>query len=128
MSGGVILTVAYTTYLTNSTKTKQDKLAFLQDQLLEVQKQQFKDYDQHQSTTLSELIDIRSRMEGDSYRDLVRTNQRIGAYESKLDKLVSDVGKMHKENREIMGNISNDVQNRISTMEKLIGNELKQNY
>ena len=83
MSGGVILTVAYTTYLTNSTKTKQDKLAFLQDQLLEVQKQQFKDYDQHQSTTLSELIDIRSRMEGDSYRDLVRTNQRIGAYESK---------------------------------------------
>lgn len=67
-------------------------------------------------------------MEGDSYRDLVRTNQRIGAYESKLDKLVSDVGKMHKENREIMGNISNDVQNRISTMEKLIGNELKQNY
>ena len=128
MSGGVILTVAYTTYLTNSTKTKQDKLAFLQDQLLEVQKQQFKDYDQHQSTTLSELIDIRSRMEGDSYRDLVRTNQRIVAYESKLDKLVSDVGKMHKENREIMGNISNDVQNRISTMEKLIGNELKQNY
>ena len=128
MSGGVILTVAYTTYLTNSTKTKQDKLAFLQDQLLEVQKQQFKDYDQHQSTTLSELIDIRSRMEGDSYRDLVRTNQRIGAYESKLDKLVSDVGKMHKENREIMGNISNDVQNRISTIEKLIGNELKQNY
>ena len=128
MSGGVILTVAYTTYLTNSTKTKQDKLAFLQDQLLEVQKQQFKDYHQHQSTTLTELIDIRSRMEGDSYRDLVRTNQRIGAYESKLDKLVSDVGKMHKENREIMGNISNDVQNRISTMEKLIGNELKQNY
>ena len=128
MSGGVILTVAYTTYLTNSTKTKQDKLAFLQDQLLEVQKQQFKDYDQHQSTTLSELIDIRSRMEGDSYRDLVRTNQRIGAYESKLDKLVSDVGKMHKENREIMGNISKDVQNRMSTMEKLIGNELKQNY
>ena len=43
MSGGVILTVAYTTYLTNSTKTKQDKLAFLQDQLLEVQKQQFKE-------------------------------------------------------------------------------------
>lgn len=128
MSGGVILTVAYTTYLTNSTKTKQDKLAFLQDQLLEVQKQQFKDYDQQQSTTLSELVDIRSRMEGDSYRDLVRTNQRIGAYESKLDKLVSDVGKMHKENREIMGNISKDVQNRMSTMEKLIGNELKQNY
>ena len=128
MSGGVILTVAYTTYLTNSTKTKQDKLAFLQDQLLEVQKQQFKDYDQQQSTTLSELVDIRSRMEGDSYRDLVRTNQRIGAYESKLDKLISDVGKMHKENREIMGNISKDVQNRMSTMEKLIGNELKQNY
>ena len=128
MSGGVILTVAYTTYLTNSTKTKQDKLAFLQDQLLKVQKQQFKDYDQQQSTTLSELVDIRSRMEGDSYRDLVRTNQRIGAYESKLDKLISDVGKMHKENREIMGNISKDVQNRMSTMEKLIGNELKQNY
>ncbi|MBC8396157.1 MAG: hypothetical protein H8E16_03540 [Flavobacteriales bacterium] len=103
-------------------------MAFLQDQLLEVQKQQFKDYDQQQSTTLSELVDIRSRMEGDSYRDLVRTNQRIGAYESKLDKLISDVGKMHKENREIMGNISKDVQNRMSTMEKLIGNELKQNY
>ena len=39
-----------------------------------------------------------------------------------------DVGKMHKENREIMGNISKETQNRMSTMEKLIGNELKQNY
>ena len=128
MSGGVILTVAYTTYLTNSTKTKQDKLAFLQEQLLEVQKQQFKDYDTEHSKVLSELIDIRSRMEGDSYRDLVRTNQRIGKNEAKVDQLTMDVGKMHKENREIMGNISKETQNRMSTMEKLIGNELKQNY
>ena len=128
MSGGVILTVAYTTYLTNSTKTKQDKLAFLQEQLLEVQKQQFKDYDTEHSKVLSELIDIRSRMEGDSYRDLVRTNQRIGKNEAKIDQLTMDVGKMHKENREIMGNISKETQNRMSTMEKLIGNELKQNY
>tara|TARA_B110000977_G_scaffold119557_1_gene154084 strand:+ start:3061 stop:3477 length:417 start_codon:yes stop_codon:yes gene_type:complete len=128
MSGGVILTVAYTTYLTNSTKTKQDKLAFLQEQLLEVQKQQFKDYDTEHSKVLSELIDIRSRMEGDSYRDLVRTNQRISKNEAKVDQLTMDVGKMHKENREIMGNISKETQNRMSTMEKLIGNELKQNY
>ena len=128
MSGGVILTVAYTTYLTNSTKTKQDKLAFLQEQLLEVQKQQFKDYDTEHSKVLSELVDIRSRMEGDSYRDLVRTNQRIGQNEQKIETLTVDVGKMHKENREIMGNISNEVQNRMSTMEKLVGNELKQNY
>jgi|TARA_B110000967_G_C18879147_1_gene560014 hypothetical protein len=128
MSGGVILTVAYTTYLTNSTKTKQDKLAFLQEQLLEVQKQQFKDYDTEHSKVLSELVDIRSRMEGDSYRDLVRTNQRIGKNEAKIDQLTMDVGKMHKENREIMGNISKETQNRMSTMEKLIGNELKQNY
>tara|TARA_B110000240_G_scaffold179446_1_gene209691 strand:- start:356 stop:772 length:417 start_codon:yes stop_codon:yes gene_type:complete len=128
MSGGVILTVAYTTYLTNSTKTKQDKLAFLQEQLLEVQKQQFKDYDTEHSKVLSELVDIRSRMEGDSYRDLVRTNQRISKNESKIDQLTMDVGKMHKENREIMGNISKETQNRMSTMEKLIGNELKQNY
>ena len=128
MSGGVILTVAYTTYLTNSTKTKQDKLAFLQEQLLEVQKQQFKDYDTEHSKVLSELVDIRSRMEGDSYRDLVRTNQRISKNEAKVDQLTMDVGKMHKENREIMGNISKETQNRMSTMEKLIGNELKQNY
>ena len=128
MSGGVILTVAYTTYLTNSTKTKQDKLAFLQEQLLEVQKQQFKDYDTEHSKVLSELIDIRSRMEGDSYRDLVHTNQRISKNEAKVDQLTMDVGKMHKENREIMGNISKETQNRMSTMEKLIGNELKQNY
>ena len=67
-------------------------------------------------------------MEGDSYRDLVRTNQRIGKNEAKVDQLTMDVGKMHKENREIMGNISKETQNRMSTMEKLIGNELKQNY
>ena len=120
MSGGVILTVAYTTYLTNSTKTKQDKLAFLQEQLLEVQKQQFKDYDTEHSKVLSELVD--------SYRDLVHTNQRISKNEAKVDQLTMDVGKMHKENREIMGNISKETQNRMSTMEKLIGNELKQNY
>jgi len=34
ISGGVILTVAFTTYLTTTTKTKQDKLAFLQDELI----------------------------------------------------------------------------------------------
>ena len=128
MSGGVILTVAYTTYITNSTKTKQDKLAFLQDELIKVQKQQFKDFDTQHSKVLSELIDIRSRMEGDSYRDLTRTNQRISKVDSTLDRLISDVTKMNNENREIIGNIDRQVQNRIVTLEKLVGNELKQNY
>ena len=128
MSGGVILTVAYTTYITNSTKTKQDKLAFLQDELIKVQKQQFKDFDTQHSKVLSELVDIRSRMEGDSYRDLTRTNQRISKVDSTLDRLISDVTKMNNENREIIGNIDRQVQNRIVTLEKLVGNELKQNY
>ncbi|MAJ28519.1 MAG: hypothetical protein CMJ92_03850 [Planctomycetes bacterium] len=128
ISGGVILTVAFTTYLTTTTKTKQDKLAFLQDELIKVQKQQFKDFDTQHSKVLSELIDIRSRMEGDSYRDLARTNQRISKVDSKLDILINDVGKMNQENREIIGNINSDIQNRIVTVEKLVGNELKQNY
>ncbi|MCP4910460.1 MAG: hypothetical protein GY907_07105 [Bacteroidetes bacterium] len=128
ISGGVILTVAFTTYLTTTTKTKQDKLAFLQDELIKVQKQQFKDFDTQHSKVLSELIDIRSRMEGDSYRDLARTNQRISKVDSKLDTLISDVAKMNQENREIIGNINSDIQNRIVTVEKLVGNELKQNY
>ena len=128
ISGGVILTVAFTTYLTTITKTKQDKLAFLQDELIKVQKQQFKDFDTQHSKVLSELIDIRSRMEGDSYRDLARTNQRISKVDSKLDILINDVGKMNQENREIIGNINSDIQNRIVTVEKLVGNELKQNY
>ena len=128
ISGGVILTVAFTTYLTTTTKTKQDKLAFLQDELIKVQKQQFKDFDTQHSKVLSELIDIRSRMEGDSYRDLARTNQRISKVDSKLDILISDVAKMNQVNREIIGNINSDIQNRLVTVEKLVGNELKQNY
>ena len=128
MSGGVILTVAYTTYITNATKTKQDKLAFLQEELLRVQESQFKEYDTAQTKVNSELVDIRSRMEGDSYRDLTRTNQRISKVDSSLDRLISDVTKMNNENREIIGNIDRQVQNRIVTLEKLVGNELKQNY
>jgi len=128
MSGGVILTVAYTTYITNATKTKQDKLAFLQEELLRVQESQFKEYDTVQTKVNSELVDIRSRMEGDSYRDLTRTNQRISKVDSTLDRLISDVTKMNNENREIIGNIDRQVQNRIVTLEKLVGNELKQNY
>ena len=128
MSGGVVLTVAYTTYITTSTKTKQDKLAFLQDQLLEVQKKQFKDYDFEHSKVLSELVDIRSRMEGDSYRDLVRTNQRISKSETKLDTLIKDVNKMNVEQRGEINRISNDTQNKLIQMTKAIGNELKQNY
>ncbi len=128
MSGGVVLTVAYTTYITTSTKTKQDKLAFLQDQLLEVQKKQFKDYDFEHSKVLSELVDIRSRMEGDSYRDLVRTNQRISKNETKLDTLIKDVNKMNVEQRGEINRISNDTQNKLIQMTKAIGNELKQNY
>jgi hypothetical protein len=128
MSGGVVLTVAYTTYITNATKTKQDKLAFLQEELLRVQESQFKEYDTVQTKVNSELVDIRSRMEGDSYRDLTRTNQRISKVDSTLDRLISDVTKMNNENREIIGNIDRQVQNRIVTLEKLVGNELKQNY
>ena len=128
MSGGVVLTVAYTTYITTSTKTKQDKLAFLQDQLLEVQKKQFKDYDFEHSKVLSELVDIRSRMEGDSYRDLVKTNQRISKSETKLDTLIKDVNKMNVEQRGEINRISNDTQNKLIQMTKAIGNELKQNY
>ena len=128
MSGGVILTVAYTTYITNATKTKQDKLAFLQEELLRVQESQFKEYDTVQTKVNSELVDIRSRMEGDSYRDLTRTNQRISKVDSTLDRLISDVTKMNNENREIIGNIDRQVQNRIVTLEKLVGNEFKQNY
>ena len=67
-------------------------------------------------------------MEGDSYRDLTRTNQRISKVDSTLDRLISDVTKMNNENREIIGNIDRQVQNRIVTLEKLVGNELKQNY
>ena len=52
MSGGVILTVAYTTYITNATKTKQDKLAFLQEELLRVQESQFKEYDTVQTKSI----------------------------------------------------------------------------
>jgi len=128
MSGGVILTVAYTTYITNATKTKQDKLAFLQEQLNELQKSQFVKFETAYDKQKNELVDIRSRMEGDQYRDLARTNQRVSKVDSSLDRLISDVTKMNNENREIIGNIDRNIQNRIVTLEKLVGNELKQNY
>ncbi len=128
ISGGVILTVAYTTYLTNTTKTKQDKLAFMHEQLVSIQKKQFEEFDHKHSETLSELIDIRSRMEGDQYRDLSRTNERISNDSTRLDILIQDVNKMNIEQRGEINRIENDIQNRIMTVEKLVGNELKQNY
>jgi len=128
MSGGVILTVAYTTYITNTTKTKQDKLAFMHEQLVSIQKKQFEEFDHKHSETLSELIDIRSRNEGDQYRDLSRTNERISNDSTRLDILIQDVNKMNIEQRGEINRIENDIQNRIMTVEKLVGNELKQNY
>lgn len=128
MSGGVILTVAYTTYITNTTKTKQDKLAFMHEQLVSIQKKQFEEFDHKHSETLSELIDIRSRMEGDQYRDLSRTNERISNDSTRLDILIQDVNKMNIEQRGEINRIENDIQNRIVMVEKLVGNELKQNY
>jgi len=128
ISGGVILTVAYTTYITNTTKTKQDKLAFMHEQLVSIQKKQFEEFDHKHSETLSELIDIRSRMEGDQYRDLSRTNERISNDSTRLDILIQDVNKMNIEQRGEINRIENDIQNRIMTVEKLVGNELKQNY
>jgi len=128
ISGGVILTVAYTTYITNQTKTKQDKLAFLQEQLNELQKKQFEDFETGYDKQRRELVDIRSRMEGDQYRDISRTNQRISENSSKLDRLIQDVNKMNIEQRGEINRIENDIQSRIVTVEKLVGNELKQNY
>ena len=128
MSGGVILTVAYTTYITNSTKTKQDKLAFIQEQLIDVQNKQFRDFDFKHQKSLDELILIRSTMDGDSYRELSTTNQRISKESTRLDMLVKDVNKMNIEQRGVISNMNNDIQNRLVTMEKRVGNELKQNY
>ena len=128
ISGGVILTVAYTTYITNQTKTKQDKLAFLQEQLNELQKKQFEDFETGYDKQRRELVDIRSRMEGDQYRDISRTNQRISENSAKLDRLIQDVNKMNIEQRGEINRIENDIQSRIVTVEKLVGNELKQNY
>ena len=128
ISGGVILTVAYTTYITNQTKTKQGKLAFLQEQLNELQKKQFEDFETGYDKQRRELVDIRSRMEGDQYRDISRTNQRISENSTKLDRLIQDVNKMNIEQRGEINRIENDIQSRIVTVEKLVGNELKQNY
>ena len=128
ISGGVILTVAYTTYLTNQTKAKQDKLVFLQEQLNELQKKQFEDFETGYDKQRRELVDIRSRMEGDQYRDISRTNQRISENSTKLDRLIQDVNKMNIEQRGEINRIENDIQSRIVTVEKLVGNELKQNY
>jgi len=67
-------------------------------------------------------------MEGDQYRDLSRTNERISNDSTRLDILIQDVNKMNIEQRGEINRIENDIQNRIMTVEKLVGNELKQNY
>ncbi len=109
-------------------KTKQDKLAFIQEQLIDVQNKQFRDFDFKHQKSLDELILIRSTMEGDSYRELSTTNQRISKESTRLDMLVKDVNKMNIEQRGVISNMNNDIQNRLVTMEKRVGNELKQNY
>ena len=128
MSGGVILTVAYTTYITNTTKSKQDKLAFMQEQLIDIQKQQFEKFDVDYNKQKSELVDIRSKMEGDQYRDLASTNQRISKEVTKLDLLILDIKKMDNEHKGVINTMRNDIQSRLVAMEKTIGNELRQNY
>ena len=128
MSGGVILTVAYTTYITNTTKSKQDKLAFMQEQLIDIQKQQFEKFDVDHNKQKRELVDIRSRMEGDQYRDLASTNQRISKEVTKLDLLILDIKKMDNEHKGVINTMRNDIQSRLVAMEKTIGNELRQNY
>jgi archaellum component FlaC len=100
----------------------------MHEQLVSIQKKQFEEFDHKHSETLSELIDIRSRMEGDQYRDLSRTNERISNDSTRLDILIQDVNKMNIEQRGEINRIENDIQNRIMTVEKLVGNELKQNY
>mgnify|MGYP001288938006 FL=1 len=128
MSGGVILTVAYTTYITNTTKSKQDKLAFMQEQLIDIQKQQFEKFDVDYNKQKRESVDIRSRMEGDQYQDLASTNQRISKEVTKLDLLILDIKKMDNEHKGVINTMRNDIQSRLVAMEKTIGNELRQNY
>lgn len=128
ISGGVILTVAYTTYLTNTTKTKQDKLAFMQDQLIELQKKQFGDFESKYNQTLDEIVRIKTIMEEDEYEGMAKTNQRVSKANNKLEQLIRDVNKLNIEQRGEINRIENDIQNRIVTVEKLVGNELKQNY
>jgi hypothetical protein len=128
MSGGVILTVAYTTYITTATKTKQDKLAFMQEQLMAIQKSQFSDMELQYKKTLDELTRIGSEMQGDSYRDLAKTNQRVSRETTRLDNFIKEANRMNIEQRGELNSVRNDTQNNMVAWGKRIETELKQNY
>ena len=100
----------------------------MQEQLIDSQKQQFEKFDVDYNKQKSELVDIRSRMEGDQYRDLASTNQRISKEVTKLDLLILDIKKMDNEHKGVINTMRNDIQSRLVAMEKTIGNELRQNY
>ena len=128
MSGGIMLTVAYTTYITTSTKTKQDKLAFMQEQLIDIQREQFADMKVQYKKTLDELTRIGSEMQGDSYRDIVGTNQRINKESTRLDTLIKNVNRMNAEFKGEINDVRNDTQNKMVALGKRIETDLKQNY
>ena len=67
-------------------------------------------------------------MEEDEYEGMAKTNQRVSKANNKLEQLIRDVNKLNIEQRGEINRIENDIQNRIVTVEKLVGNELKQNY
>ena len=100
----------------------------MQDQLMELQKKQFGDFESKYNQTLDEIVRIKTIMEEDEYEGMAKTNQRVSKANNKLEQLIRDVNKLNIEQRGEISRIENDIQNRIVTVEKLVGNELKQNY
>jgi len=128
ISGGVILTVAYITHLTISTRGKQDKLAYMQEQLKTIQQKQFSDMEIQYKDYMEGMNRIKKVLEGDSYRDLAGTNQRINKESTRLDELIKTTNRINITLKGDINDARNDIQNKMVSMGKRIESDLKHNY
>ena len=129
ISGGVVLTVAYNTYITSTIRGRYNTLLDFQKELEAVQKDQFQQTDKMVKELVANITATREAMQADNYKDLSGFNTELDNLKTSIGIIRNDLEQMSKLSNEEVKKIYSDIRqlnNKIISVRE--DRTLNQNY
>lgn len=129
ISGGVVLTVAYNTYITSTIRERYNTLLDFQKELEAVQKDQFQQTDKMVKELVANITATREAMQADNYKDLSGFNTELDNLKTSIGTVRNDLEQTIKLSNEEVKKIYSDIRqlnNKIISVRE--DRTLNQNY
>ena len=129
ISGGVVLTVAYNTYITSTIRGRYNTLLDFQKELEAVQKDQFHQTDKMVKELVANITATREAMQADNYKDLSGFNTELDNLKTSIGTVRNDLEQTIKLSSEEVKKIYSDIRqlnNKINSVRE--DRTLNQNY